>query len=66
MRPDEPIGPQLTALLDRSKQRIEERIAQLEAVRERIRGYRARHPAALAGRPDVDLFGPGSSRPTPS
>ena len=55
--PDEPIGPHLAALLDRSEQRIDDRIAELMAVRERIRGYRTRHAAALAGRPGVDLFG---------
>jgi MerR family copper efflux transcriptional regulator len=56
-RPDEPIGPQLAALLDRAEQRIEDRIAELAAVRDRIREYRTRHAAALAGRPGGDLFG---------
>jgi len=56
-RPDEPIGPHLAALLDGSEQRIDDRIAELMAVRERIRDYRTRHAAALAGRPGVDLFG---------
>jgi MerR family copper efflux transcriptional regulator len=61
-RPDEPIGPFLAALLDGSEQRIDDRIAELEAVRERIRDYRARHAAALAGRPGVDMFGPDPRR----
>jgi DNA-binding transcriptional MerR regulator len=61
-RPDDPIGPRLAALLDGSEQRIDERIAELESVRERIRDYRARHAAALAGRPGVDLFGPDPRR----
>jgi MerR family copper efflux transcriptional regulator len=56
-RPDEPIGPRIAALLDGSEQRIAERIAELTAVRERIREYRARHAAALAGRSGADLFG---------
>jgi DNA-binding transcriptional MerR regulator len=56
-RPDEPIGPRLAALLDRAEQRIEDRIAELTAVRGRIREYRTRHAAALAGRPGADLFG---------
>jgi Alkylmercury lyase len=47
-RPDEPIGPHLAALPDGSEQRIDDRIAELMAVRERIRDYRARHAAALA------------------
>jgi MerR family transcriptional regulator, copper efflux regulator len=56
-RPDEPIGPHLAALLDGSEQRIDDRIAELMAVRERIRDYRTRHASALAGQPDADLFG---------
>jgi MerR family copper efflux transcriptional regulator len=56
-RPDEPIGPHLAALLDGSEQRIADRIAELTAVRERIRAYRARHAAALAGRPGAGRFG---------
>jgi DNA-binding transcriptional MerR regulator len=56
-RPEEPIGPRLAALLDRADQRIDDRIAQLEAVRGRIRAYRAEHAAALAGEPNDALFG---------
>jgi MerR family copper efflux transcriptional regulator len=56
-RPDEPIGPHLAALLDAAEERIEGRISELEAVRERIREYRTRHGAALAGRSSGDLFG---------
>jgi MerR family copper efflux transcriptional regulator len=56
-RPDEPIGPRLAALLDTAERRIDDRIAELEAVRGRIRHYRTRHAAALAGRHNADLFG---------
>jgi MerR family copper efflux transcriptional regulator len=56
-QPDEPIGPPIAALLDRAEQRIEERIGELNAVRDRIGGYRTRHAAALAGQPGADLFG---------
>lgn len=56
-RPGEPIGPHLAALLEGAEQRIEDRIAELVAVRERIREYRTGHAAALAGRPGADLFG---------
>ena len=56
-RPDELIGPYLAALLDVAEQRIAGRIADLVAVRERIREYRLRHAAALAGRSSDDLFG---------
>src|SRR5215212_8172263 len=61
-RPDEPIGPRLAALLDGAEQRIEDRIAELTAVHERIREYRTGHAAALAGRPSTDLFGPDPRR----
>jgi DNA-binding transcriptional MerR regulator len=50
-RPDEPIGPHLAALLDGSEQRIDDRIAELTAFRERIRAYRMRHAAGLSGLP---------------
>jgi MerR family transcriptional regulator, copper efflux regulator len=56
-RPDEPIGPCLAELLDGAERRIEDRIAELAAVRARIREYRTRYAAALAGRPGADLFG---------
>ena len=57
-RPDESIGPVLAAALVASERRIEDRVAELEARRERIREYRAQNAAALAGR-DGDLFGSG-------
>jgi MerR family copper efflux transcriptional regulator len=60
--PDEPIGPRLGALLDGAEHRINDRIAELEAVRGRIREYRTKHAAALAGRPGADLFGPDPRR----
>lgn len=60
--PDEPVGPRVAALLDRAERRIEDRIAELEAVRGRVRDYRMRHAAALAGRPGADLFGPDPRR----
>jgi MerR family transcriptional regulator, copper efflux regulator len=55
-RPDESIGPRLAGLLDAAERRIDDRISELAAVRARIREYRGRHAAALAGR-DRDLFG---------
>ena len=55
-RPDESIGLRLAALLDAAERRIDDRIAELAAVRGRIRDYRAQNAAALAGR-DGDLFG---------
>ena len=56
-QPDERIGPHLAELLDGAERRIEERMAELAAVRGRIRRYRAQHAVALAGRRDGDLFG---------
>jgi DNA-binding transcriptional MerR regulator len=61
-QPDEPVGPRVAALLDAAEQRTENRIAELQAVRRRIGDFRNRHVAALAGRPGMDLFGPGPRR----
>jgi MerR family transcriptional regulator, copper efflux regulator len=61
-RPEEPIGPHLAAMLDGAEQRIDERVAELEAVRRRIREYRAKHSAALDGRPGADLMPPDPRR----
>jgi MerR family copper efflux transcriptional regulator len=55
-RPGEPIGPQVAALLERAERRIDARMAELDAVRGRIRQYRTSHAAALAGGRDVELF----------
>jgi DNA-binding transcriptional MerR regulator len=65
-RPDEPIGPRLAELLDAAERRIEDRIAELAAVRGRIREYRARHAAALGGRSDAELFGQDPRRRQPA
>jgi MerR family transcriptional regulator, copper efflux regulator len=56
-RPEAPLGPQLAVLLDLAERRIDDRIAELEMVRARIRDYRDQHAAALAGHADADLFG---------
>jgi MerR family copper efflux transcriptional regulator len=48
-RPEEPIGPHLAALLERAEQRIDERLAEFEGIRRRIREFRGEHAAALAG-----------------
>jgi len=57
-RPEEQVGPRVAALLDRAERRIDDRIAELESVRGRIRDFRTEHAAALAGRPGPDLFAP--------
>jgi DNA-binding transcriptional MerR regulator len=56
-RPHESIGPRLATLLDAAEHRIDDRIAELAAVRRHIRHYRVQHAAELAGRRDGDLFG---------
>jgi MerR family copper efflux transcriptional regulator len=56
--PDEPLGPRLAALLEGVERRIEDRMAELEAVRGRIRDFRTEYAAALAGHPGADLFAP--------
>jgi DNA-binding transcriptional MerR regulator len=56
-RSEESIGPQLAALLDTAEQRVEDRMAELAACRERIRDYRAQNAAALDGARDAELFG---------
>jgi len=55
--PDEPLGPRLAALLDRAERRIDDRIAELKAVRGRIRDFRTEHADALTGDHQTDLFG---------
>jgi DNA-binding transcriptional MerR regulator len=61
--PGESMGPLLAAALDAAERRTEDRIAELAAVRGRIRRYRAQNVAALAGRREGDLFGSDPRRP---
>jgi DNA-binding transcriptional MerR regulator len=61
-RPEEPFGQRLAALLDRAERRIDDRIAELEAVRGRIRDYCSEHATALNDGADADLFGPDPRR----
>jgi DNA-binding transcriptional MerR regulator len=56
-RPEERIGPRLAALLDRAERRIEERVRELEQMRERIRAFRAQRPDVLTGRAEAELTG---------
>jgi len=56
-RPEEPIGPRLATLLERSERRIEERVRELEEIRERIRAFRAERPDVLAGAAERELAG---------
>jgi MerR family copper efflux transcriptional regulator len=56
-RPEEPIGPRLATLLDRAERRIDERVRELEEVRQRIRAFRAQRPDVLAGKAEDELTG---------
>jgi MerR family transcriptional regulator, copper efflux regulator len=53
--PEEPIGPQIAAALDRAEQRVDAQLEELRALRRRIRSYREENAAALAGRPGADF-----------
>jgi MerR family transcriptional regulator, copper efflux regulator len=53
--PQEPIGPRLAMLLERAEQRIDERIQDLEQVRDRIRAFRSQRPDVLAGEAEHEL-----------
>lgn len=50
-RPNEPIGPHLASLLDKAEGRLNQRIAELELVLDRIRNFRKQHASELAGGP---------------
>jgi MerR family transcriptional regulator, copper efflux regulator len=54
--PDQPIGPEIAAALDRAERRIETQLEELRATRRRIRAFRSDNAAALAGRRGADLF----------
>lgn len=56
-RPGEPVGPRLAAALERAERRIDERVRELEGVRERIRRFRAQRPDVLAGEAEHELSG---------
>jgi MerR family copper efflux transcriptional regulator len=54
-RPSEPIGPRLAAVLGQAERRIEARLAELEAIRSRIKEFRSENAAALCGSAEADL-----------
>jgi MerR family transcriptional regulator, copper efflux regulator len=56
-QPQEPIGPRLAMLLERAEQRIDERIQDLEHVRDRIRAFRTQRPDLLTGEAEHELTG---------
>jgi DNA-binding transcriptional MerR regulator len=54
--PSEPIGPHLGQKLEATLSRIEARIADLQALRERIQHFQATHSAALSGQTELPLL----------
>ncbi len=50
------IGPYLREKLDRALDRTDTRIAELQDIRHRVRGFRAAHAVALAGRAHLELY----------
>lgn len=54
--PGAPLGPLLGERLDRVLGRIEARMAELEALRQRIQDFRAAHAVALAGQAELPLL----------
>jgi len=55
-RPGEPVGPHLAQKLNRVLIRIEARLTELQAVRQRIHDFQAAHAAALAGHTELTLY----------
>jgi MerR family copper efflux transcriptional regulator len=55
-RPGEPIGPRLSEKLEAALGRIEARIADLQALRQRIRDFQSAHAAELAGEAELDIL----------
>ncbi len=63
--PGQPIGPRLGERLVAVKGRIEEQMAQLSALRDRISEFEATHQAELAGRAPLGFHGKDPRRPSP-
>ncbi len=59
-RPEEPMGPPLSQKLDQALARVEGRLTELHALRQRITDFQADHGAFLAGE---SQFGPLSPEP---
>jgi len=55
-RPGEPVGPHLAQKLNRVLIRIEARLTELQAVRQRIYDFQTAHAAALAGHTELTLY----------
>jgi MerR family transcriptional regulator, copper efflux regulator len=62
-RPPEPSGPHLEALLAVAAQRIDERMAELKQMRQRISDFRRENAVALAGAPGTNNAAHDPRRP---
>lgn len=63
--PREPVGPRVAERLRAVKARIDTRVAELSALRERIDTFEAAHQAELAGRGQLAFGGRDPRRPPP-
>ena len=63
-RPGEPIGPHLAEKLNRALDRIELRMTELRAIRQRINDFQTEHARALAGHADLELYASDPRRVT--
>jgi DNA-binding transcriptional MerR regulator len=64
-QPGEPIGPHLAEQLDHVLLRVEARVAELEALRQRIREFQAVHATELAGQTELYLVASDPHRTVP-
>jgi DNA-binding transcriptional MerR regulator len=65
MRRDKPIGPRLAQILTAVRSRSELRIAELQALLQRITDYEADHADELSGRTDFRTYDPRSGERGP-
>jgi MerR family transcriptional regulator, copper efflux regulator len=54
-QPEEPLGPHLCELVEQAEQRIEQRLAELQAVKRRIAEFKEEHRDVLAGEREPEL-----------
>ena len=65
-RADEPHGPPLSRQLDHALARVDARLAELQALCQRIVDFQAGHTAFLAGKSSLSPFAPDPRRAKPA